>query len=203
MRPARLVRWGGVAAMLGGALWAAWAILVARKPEGCVGSACDLPGRSVRGYGDLIPVLATAVLLLAAGVAGVVVRAQAAGRFGQLGRWGLTVGAAGAALLVTGLVVQGLFYEGDFPHMPAFVVPGVLALAVGFLLFAVAVLRVMPRWAGALLVVGAVALVGVNDQDARILLAVPFGVAWMAVGYALWTGKGQPPAPITDVAAPP
>jgi len=175
--------------------------MVARKPEGCVGSECDLPGRSARDYGDLVPVLAAAVLLIAAGVAALVARAQSAGRFGRLGRWGLTIGAAGAALLATSLVVQGLFFGGDFPLMPAFVLPGGLALAGGFLLFAAAVLRVVPRWAGALLVTGAVALVGVNDQDERILLAVPFGAAWMAVGYALWAGKGQrsiPPPEFAD-----
>ncbi len=194
MRAVRLVRWGGVAAMIGGTLWALWAVLVARLPEGCVEAECNLPGRSVRGYSDLLPLLAAAVLLIAAGVAGVVIRARAAGRFGRLGRWGLVIGAAGAALLATSLVVQGLFFDGDFPLMPAFVIPGGLALAGGFLLFATAVLRVVPRWAGVLLVIGALALLGVNDQNARILLAVPFGGAWMAVGYALWAGRGDLPA---------
>ncbi len=180
--------------MIGGALWVAWAILVARKPEGCVGSECDLPGRSARDYGDLVPVLAVAVLLLVAGVAALVVRARAAGRFGRLGKWGLVIGATGAALLATALIVQSLFFQGDFPLMPAFVIPGGLALAGGFLLLATAVLWVVPRWVGVLLVIGALALLGVNDQNARILLAVPFGGAWMAVGYALWAGRGDVPA---------
>ncbi len=199
MVAARIVRWGGLAAMLGGVLWVAWAILVARKPEGCVGAACDLPGSTVRGYGDLVPLLAAAVLLIAAGVAGLVIRARTAGRFGRLGRWGLVIGAAGAALLATSVVVQELFFDGDFPLMPAFVIPGGLALAVGFLLFAAAVLQVVPRWAGAVLIVGAVTLIGVNDQNARILLAVPFGVGWMGVGYALWAGRGERPASTPEV----
>ncbi len=188
--------------MLGGALWVAWAIMVARKPEGCVGSECDLPGSSTRGYSDLVPVLAVAALLIAAGLAGLVARARAAGRFGRLGRWGLGLGIAGAALMATGLLVQSLFFEGDFPLMPAFVVPGVLALATGFLLFAITVLRVVPRWVGALLIVGSLALIGVNDQNERILLAAPFGVAWMATGYALWAGKGRGTARVAATDAP-
>ena len=172
--------------MLGGALWAAWAVMVARRPEGCVGSACDLPGRSTRGYGDLIPVLAAAALLIAASVVALVIRTRSAGRFGWTGRWGLGLGVAAAVALAAALIIQGVFYDGDFPHMPTVVIPAGLALGSGFLLFAAAVLRVVPRWAGAMLVVRALALIGVNDQTDRILLAVPFGIGWMAVGYALW-----------------
>ena len=75
--------------------------------------------------------------------------------------------------------------------MPLFVLPGVLALVAGFLLLGVAVLRagVVPRWAGGLLVVGALALLGFNDQNAQALLAIPFGLAWMAIGAALWSGQ--------------
>ena len=199
MRPARLVRWGGLGAVLGGALWSAWAVMVARKPEGCVGSACDLPDRSVRGYGDLLSVLAAAVLLIAAGGAGLVLRARAAGRFGRLGRWGLGIGVSGAAVLAAAVLVQEIAYGGDFPHMPIAVIPAVLALSVGFLLFAVSVLRVVPRWAGAGLIVGALALLGVNDQNARILLAVPFGIGWMGIGYALWASRGEDLASAPEV----
>jgi hypothetical protein len=189
--------------MLGGALWAAWAVMVARKPEGCVGSACDLPGRSARGYGDLLPVLAAAVLLIAAGGAGLVLCARAAGRFGRLGRWGLGIGVAGAAILAAAVLVQEIAYGGDFPHMPLAVIPAVLTLSVGFLLFAVSVLRVVPRWASAGLIFGALALIGVNDQNERILLAVPFGMGWMGIGYALWAGRGERPASAPEVAGRP
>lgn len=186
MATVRIVRWGAVAAMLGGALWVLWGILVAGTPEGCVGSECDLPGASSRDYSGLVPLLAVAVILIAVGVAAMVARARSSGRFGRLSRWGLIVGAVGAALLAISVTVQSLFFEGDFPLMPAFVIPGVLALAAGFLFFAVGILRVVPRWAGALLVVGSLALIGANDQNERILFVVPFGVGWMAIGYALW-----------------
>ncbi len=35
-------------------------------------------------------------------------------------------------------------------------------------------------------------MLGANEQTARVLLMIPFGVAWVAVGYVLWTGAGAP-----------
>ena len=78
--------------------------------------------------------------------------------------------------------------------MPVVVLPAGLALFGGVLLIIVTALRAggVPRWAGGLLVLGVLTLVGFNDQDARVLLAIPFGLAWVAVGYALWSGPGTP-----------
>ncbi len=80
--------------------------------------------------------------------------------------------------------------------MPYFVIPGVLALVVGFVLLGIAVLRarVVPRWAAVLLIVGTLAMLGFNDQNALALMAIPFGIAWIAVGYVLWSGRGEQPA---------
>jgi hypothetical protein len=86
--------------------------------------------------------------------------------------------------------VQGILYDGDYPLMPLFVIPGVLALVVGFVLLGIAVLRagVLPRWTAVFLVVGFLAMFGFNDQNAQALLAIPIGIAWVAVGYVLWSG---------------
>jgi hypothetical protein len=183
--------------VLGGVLWIAGAVLTALKPEGCIGDACALPGRSMRQSGALEAALSlAAVLLIAVGAVGVVLRARESGRLGTAGRIGLVLGLAGAALLLTGGLAQALLFGGDFAYMPLVVLPGVAALVVGFLLLGVAVLRagVVPRWAGVLLVVGALALLGFNDQNAQVLLAIPFGLAWIAIGTALWSGAGAPPA---------
>jgi hypothetical protein len=77
--------------------------------------------------------------------------------------------------------------------MPYFVIPGVLALVVGFVLLGIAVLRarVVPRWAAVLLIVGTLAMLGFNDQNALALMAIPNGIGWMAVGYVLWSGRGE------------
>jgi hypothetical protein len=78
-------------------------------------------------------------------------------------------------------------FDGDYPLMPYFVIPGVLALVVGFVLLGLAVLR-----ATVLLIVGTLAMLGFNDQNAQVLMAIPFGIAWVAAGYVFWSGKGEP-----------
>lgn len=183
------VRWGGLAAMLGGALWVVGNVIHASKPRGCVAEECAF--RPMRESGALDGILMLlSLLLLLAGVVGLVVLARRSGRFGKTGRAGVVVGAVGATLLVMSGLIQALFFGGDFPLMPYFVVPGVLALILGFVLLGIAILvaGVLPRWAALLLIVGALAMLGFNEQTALALMAVPLGVAWVAVGYVLWSG---------------
>ena len=145
----------------------------------------------VEGLQRSRPLLFVAALLIAAGLGAVTALARATGRSGRLGRIGLIVSALGAVVLVASLLVQSVFFDGNFPLMPTFVIPGVLALGIGFLLFGVTLLRVLPHWTGVLLIIGSLALLSVNDQNERILMAVPFGLAWIAVGYILWSGRHQ------------
>jgi hypothetical protein len=183
------VRWAGVAGMLGGALFVLSAVLIASMPRGCIGGECA--ARTMRETGAAGALLMLALLLIVVGMAGLVIRARNAGRFGALGKTGAVVAAVGVALPLTGSLVQGVLYGGDYPLMPYFVIPGVLALVTGFVLLGIAVLlaRVLPRWAAALLVVGSLAMLGFNDQNAQALLAIPNGIAWIAVGYVLWSGE--------------
>ncbi|HEX2183680.1 MAG TPA: hypothetical protein VHH10_15465 [Rubrobacteraceae bacterium] len=183
------VRWAGVAGMLGGALFVLSAVVITSLPRGCIGDECA--ARPMRETGAAGALLVLALLLVVVGMAGLVIRARNAGRLGALGKTGAVVAAVGAALPVIGGVVQGVLYGGDYPLMPYFVIPGVLALVVGFVLLGVAVLLagVLPRWAAALLVVGSLAMLGFNDQNAQALLAIPNGIAWIAVGFELWSGE--------------
>jgi hypothetical protein len=183
------VRWAGVAGMLGGALFVLSAVLIASMPRGCIGGECA--ARTMRETGAAGALLMLALLLIVVGMAGLVIRARNAGRFGALGKTGAVVAAVGVALPLIGSLVQGVLYGGDYPLMPYFVIPGVLALVTGFVLLGIAVLlaRVLPRWAAALLVVGSLAMLGFNDQNAQALLAIPNGIAWIAVGYVLWSGE--------------
>jgi hypothetical protein len=187
-----LVRRGGLAAMVGGALFVVSALLIAAMPLGCIGHECEL--RPMRETGVAGALLMLALLLVVMGAAGLVVRVRRAGRLGRLGKTGIVVAAAGAALPVIGGLVQGVIFEGDYPLMPLFVIPGVLALVVGFALLGLAVLqaRVLPRWVAVLLVVGSLAMLGFNDQNARALMAIPNGIAWAVMGYLLWSDKGEP-----------
>jgi hypothetical protein len=167
------------------------AVVIASMPRGCIADECAFrPMRDTAAAGAL---LMLALLLIMVGAAGLEIRARNAGRFGRLGKTGAVVGAVGVALPVIGSLIQGVLYDGDYPLMPYFVIPGVLALVVGFVLLGLAVLRarVLPRWAAGLLIVGTLAMLGFNDQNAQALMAIPFGIAWVAVGYVLWSGGSE------------
>jgi uncharacterized membrane protein len=141
---------------------------------------------------DLAPIMIAAVLLLLVGVAALLVHARRSGRVDRLLKTGVVVALVGVGVLAVALFVQAAFFAGDFGAMPTLVIPGGIALAVGVFVVGIAVLRLMPRWVGASLVVGALAIVVANDQDVRVLLYIPFGLAWMVVGWALWiTPRGQ------------
>jgi hypothetical protein len=190
-RSITLVRWCGLAAMLGGVLWVIGTLIHASKPRGCIAEECAL--RPMRESGVLDGTLMLlSLLLFAAGAVGLVILARHLGRFGKLGNAGVVIGALGAALLVISGLIQALFFGGDFPLMPYFVIPGVLTLILGFVLLGIAILTagVLPKWAALLLIVGALAMLGFNEQTALALMAIPLGVAWAAVGYVLWSGVG-------------
>ena len=185
------VRWCGLAAMLGGTLWVLGNVIHAFKPRGCIAEECAVrPMRETSALEGILMLLS--LVLFVAGAAGLVVLARRMERFGKLGNAGVVIGAFGAAVLVLAGLIQAVFFGGDFPLMPGFVIPGVLALIAGFVLLGIAILRsgVMPQWAALLFIVGALAMLGFNEQTWRTLMAIPFGVAWLVVGYVLWSGVG-------------
>ena len=122
----KLARWGGLAAMVGGALFGVLAVVIASLPGGCIGEGCEFS--QMKNTGFAVPLLMLALLFIAAGAAALVVHAQQAGRLGRLGGVGAVIGTVGLALLVIGVVTGGLieafFFAGDFPLMPLFVLPG-------------------------------------------------------------------------------
>lgn len=194
MSSGRIIQWSGPLLMLGGALWVAWAIVHALQPMGCVADECALPGRAMREGSPLGSALQiAAVLALAAGVWGLGSQARALGSFARLGSVGLIASAAGVVIVVIAGLVQAIFYNGDFWAMPYVVIPAALALVGGFVLLGVAILRsgVLPRWAAALLIIGTFAMLGMNEQNTQVLLAIPFGGAWAVIGYVLWSGRGE------------
>ena len=125
------------------------------------------------------------------------------GHLGRAGIFGAALCAFGLAVLALAAIVQELFYEGDFWLMPAFVVPGVAALAVGLALVGWAVLRsrLLPTWSGVSLLAGALLLLGANEQTAAVLLAVPFGLAWVATGATLLQRRNSFTSPAPDAGA--
>ena len=181
-------RWSGLAALLGGVLITVYAAITASMPRGCIGDECAYS--EMRDTGSIDALLMLGLLFVAAGAVGLMLRLRQAGRLGRLGSAGGIVGAVGFVLAVLAAITAAIT-GGMSPLMPYFVIPGLLAIIVGFLLLGVAVLRarVLPLPVALLLIASLLAMFTFNDQTWRALMAVPFGVAWMAVGYALWSEK--------------
>ncbi len=73
------------------------------------------------------------------------------------------------------------------------VILGAFALTIGVVLFGIATLRakVLPSAAGLLLSAAGLMLFLVDPENRRAFLALPYGVAWLWLGYALWSGRGM------------
>jgi hypothetical protein len=50
---------------------------------------------------------------------------------------------------------------------------------------------VLPRWAAVALILGSLCMLGFNDQNAQVLLGIPFGISWIVTGYALWSARSD------------
>jgi hypothetical protein len=70
---------------------------------------------------------------------------------------------------------------------------GAWVLMVGSLMVGAAALLAgtLPRWGALALVVGSAAFFFFDTHPARAWFALPYGAAWVAVGYLLWSGGGS------------
>jgi len=174
MTSSNIIRWGGLAAMLGGLFWVVWSLL-GRVSFEAAGSP-----------------FANALLLLAAvltlgGLVGL--HALQGGNYGRIGRAGFYTAAVG--LLVQALAALFLLMgSGAWEvRLQWLVAPaGSLIVLVGLVLYGAATTlqaKVLARWCGlGLIVVPPIAFY----MHSRIFygsLAL-FGVLWVALGYVLW-----------------
>jgi hypothetical protein len=186
----------GVSAVLGGSLWTLHTILLAVRPAGCVGQACFEGVGRHRESEDAAWVLLVSVLLLAVSMAAAPRRA---GRRDALLTASLLLLALGAVLLALGLLVNGAFPSGSplwWLHDSDAL--GRLVPVLGTLVAGIAMLRSgAPRWEPSLFIAAAVASLAVNVQDERVLLGLPVGVAWAALGahVLLSTRRSDAPSP--------
>ena len=198
-----LIRLGGLAAMVGGALF-------------LVGSFVYLVGHAFLYY---LGLLAVALLLVSVGMVGfhLMQRHSYVSNVGSAGFWLVVVGAL--MVVLGGAVFFTLGKAGDFLQAtPSLVwvvlgllglVVGSVSLVVGYPLYGVATLqaRVLPRWCGIAFIAALSASIALSAL--WILLAFvasyePFlslsgvstfmvlGLAWLALGYALWARREAP-----------
>src|ERR671910_374176 len=112
-------RLSGAAAIGGGILLILFAVLAAAKPKGCIGEG-ECAVRPLRDTSDMDPFAFVGFFLILIGLAGLVVRVQAAGHLSLLGKVGLVLIALGAATFL--LVGLGTVTPSE-ESMPAFVIP--------------------------------------------------------------------------------
>ena len=182
MRPSGIVLWGGIAAMIGGALWVVWGLLSRAIPYAFGGPS----------YGGLLGLSAGLVLLAALLTLGGLVGLDAleAGSYWNLGRVGFYV--AGVGLLAQALAAVFLLF-GSEALLWLLTPGGSLAVVVGLALYGFATLRagVLARWCGwALIAVPPIAWF-LNSKVFYGSIAL-FGVLWVALGYVLWSRRGRP-----------
>jgi hypothetical protein len=184
MTPSGIIRWGGIAAMLGGALWVVWGLLSRAIPYAYAAGGPSYGGLLRLSAGLLL----LATLLMLGGLVGL--DALEAGSYWNLGRVGFYT--AGVGLLAQALAASFLLF-GSEALLWLLTPGGSLAVVVGLALYGAATLRarVLARWCGwALIVVPPIAWY-LNSKEFYGSIAL-FGVLWVALGYVLWSRRGAP-----------
>jgi hypothetical protein len=197
-----LIRWSGLAAMLGGVMWMLLVPLI----------TLTYPGRTGWGPKEVIfslvwedynKRLPTVLLLLAVGLAGLGVRYGQ--RSGGLGRAGFVVALFGLGLMLLGNVVEFWVAGGIREGVSSAALGGWMSYSLGYLLLSaglvlvgIAALRekVLPYGNVVPLILGLLSLpvffTVTSGVSFGTVLAVIFGLGWVLLGYTLWSERGEP-----------
>ncbi len=182
-----LIRWAGLAAMVGGVLWALWTVGFNFVGYGEPGTPAY---ERYEAYNRLLPLVLLPVVVGFLGL-----HAAQRRNYGWLGRAGLVTALVGLALAIAGSVGEFWVFTmqpyGEANGRDAswtIYLLGHLVLAIGSLLFGIATVRAKvlarkPTMTFALLGGFAVA-----PFFGALIFAIPF--TWL--GYTLWSGKGEP-----------
>lgn len=198
MSPSNLIRWSGLAALVGGVLWVvfevAFFIIIGDQPESIVGATS--------AWVILLVLALVGSMLIFLGLVGLYARQVA--EMGVLGLIAFLVAFIGMTLFVGILwnftfavpslaeAAPELLDAGPSGMLAAGFILTFVLFTLGWLLFGLASLLagVLPRGAAVLLMIGAVLSFVLG------FLELPFGdvvfdvaLAWM--GYAVWTGAGE------------
>ncbi len=187
----KLIRWSGIAAMLGGVQWVWIPIVYTIYPLGAAGD---------KSFGDFDKLRFSGPVFFTVGLVGLHVRY--AGDVGRSGRWGLVLATVGSALIAVGMFGGDWL---DFPRSGNYLTfPGSLLVRVGLIAFGIAAIRarVSPSWSRILpLAIGVLPLIlvfllllvrdglGLRHSETAILVIafVSLGSLWTMLGYALWS----------------
>lgn len=212
------IRWGGLAAMLGGVLaiiltpfatfagWMAgpahtypemqWARLIEPLVTPFLGFGT--PGEVYATYGKIFFLI---YLLFLIGLLGL--HARLAGRAGRSERRGFRVALIGLVMNLIGNI--GDYWLGkEILHQPLWgmtftigTMLGTLVYVIGSVLLGISILRtsVLPRWSGWVLIIAPTLGIVLGLWQVKHLpsaLVLPVGLGWMLLGFVLWSGKDEP-----------
>lgn len=203
MASSNLSRWGGLAAILGGALWAPYGVFAMLEPWGAGVVYRDDVGYSVITNTSLFVTYSLpgslAVLLTSLGLLGVLAMLRASAD--RIGRSALVLVYVALALSVLSLAGVILLFDPLFTSGRIF---GTFVLGVATFLAGVNARgsHTAPGWVVALIALSLAgiflfplwplvyALRWVPEAEGAAFMAL-FGLGWMAAGYALWSGRGE------------
>ena len=185
MSSSDLIRWGGLAAIWGGVLWALWNAGL----EFVVGWG-EPPSPAYERYEAYNRVMPVILPLLVVGL--LAFHAAQKESHGWLRRAGTIIALIGFTLLLVGNVAEFWVFNTQ-PYGEAngrdnswtLYLLGVLTLAIGSVLFGIATLcaKILPHRAAVLFTIGSAAAV---VPGFGMLL---FGAGWAWLGYALWSKR--------------
>ena len=214
MSPSNLIRWGGLAALVGGMIGILYFPFHASAYFATQDGAAGLDAPWVAGWAEPFtrvfdPLLTFApphevyttlgkilVLVVLGFLAGVLaLHSRQGARAGRLEKWGFRVLLLGSVLGTLGAFGEYYTPYLDFSFL-AFSAPGILLLMFGSLLFGIGTLRagMVPRLGAWLLTLGGfpgivLMTVLVGHLSGGLLL---LDFAWVVLGYALWTQRVAP-----------
>ena len=179
MTSLNIIRWGGIAAMVGGVFWVVWSLLGRVSFEAAGSSFADV-------------MLLLAAVLTLAGLVGL--HALQGSNYGRIGRAGFYTAAGGLlvqALAALFLLMGGAAWEVRLQWLVA--PAGSLIVLVGLVLYGAATLQagVLARWCGLVLIVVPPLAFYMHGRIFYGSLAL-FGVLWVALGYVLWSRSATP-----------
>ena len=177
----------GVAAIVGGFLYGAHAVVVAVRPEGCVALECDISGARPRPTEDLAPLFLVGVSLLALVIVSLASARWREGARSPLLDTGVVLSSAGVLALLAGIWLNRVYVdENPLWFLVDTDSGGRLLPTLATLFVGIAAIRgqVLSRRVGFVLVGAALAVVGFNAQDGRVLWALPLAFAWCLAGLS-------------------
>jgi hypothetical protein len=186
MASANLIRWGGLAALLAGALF----ILEAAA------------GPFIEDFHWAFHALdSPAHAFLAVGLVGLYLWQTRQGRFGWLGTVGFILIVAASVVIALGglaiVYIDGVLRANE-EALNDIVHPLEIVVIIGAVLFGMATMRVnvLPRGGALLIIIGAlvyfgIKIVGVGPEWLISVAVAILGAGWVWLGYALWSESGE------------